>query len=123
MKTPSVRSLAAAFASVFLLLSLTGLARAAERSFRIYTVEINGTKFWLPSTLVVKKGDKVRLEAQTRLEGQASVHGLSLPDFKVREAIDNQSKAVEFVADKAGIFPITCHMHPPHVGSQLVVLE
>jgi plastocyanin len=102
---------------------LAGQTLAAERSFRIYTVEINGTKFWLPSTLVVKKGDKVKLEAQTRLEGQASVHGLTVPDFNVREVIDNKSKAVEFVADRAGIFPITCHMHPPHVGSQLVVLE
>jgi nitrosocyanin len=102
---------------------LAGHSMAAERSFRIYTVEINGTKFWLPSTLVVKKGDKVKLEAQTRLEGQASVHGLSVPDFSVREVIDNKTKAVEFVADKAGIFSITCHMHPPHVGSQLVVLE
>ncbi|MFN7685787.1 MAG: cupredoxin domain-containing protein [Oligoflexia bacterium] len=98
-------------------------AWAAERVFRIYTIEANGTKFWLPSTLVVKKGDKVRIEAQTRLEGQASIHGLWLPDFNIKEQIDNKTKSVEFVADKAGIFAISCHMHPPHVGSQLVVLE
>lgn len=96
---------------------------ASERTFRIYTVELNGTKFWLPSTIVVKKGDKVRLEAQTKLEGAASIHGLSIPDFTVKEQVDNKTKVVEFMADKAGIFSITCHMHPPHVGSQLVVLE
>jgi len=27
------------------------------------------------------------------------------------------------VADKAGIFPIICQLHPAHVGGQLVVLE
>ena len=105
--------------------ALTGIpaARAADKVFKIYAVEINGTKFWLPSTIVVRKGDHVKLEAQTKLEGQASIHGLSLPDFKIQEQIDNKVKAVEFTANKAGIFPITCHMHPPHVGSQLVVIE
>lgn len=98
-------------------------AGAAERSFKIYAVEINGAKFWLPSTIVVKKGDQVRLEAQTKLEGQAAIHGLSIPDYGIKEQVDNQLKPIEFTASKAGIFPITCHMHPPHVGSQLIVLE
>ena len=30
---------------------------------------------------------------------------------------------VEFTADKAGIFPINCQLHPAHVGGELVVLE
>jgi heme/copper-type cytochrome/quinol oxidase subunit 2 len=97
--------------------------QAAERSFRIFTVEVNGTKFWMPSVMVVKKGDKVKIEAQTKLEGQASIHGLSIPDFKIQEQVDNKIKAFEFVADKPGVFPVTCHLHPPHVGSQLIVLE
>jgi len=102
---------------------LTGSAIAAERSFRIFTVEVSGTKFWIPSTIVVKKGDTVKIEAVTKLEGTAAVHGLSIPDFKVQEVVDNKAKIVKFTADKAGIFPISCHLHPPHVGSQLVVLE
>lgn len=101
----------------------TGSLHAADRTFRIFTVEVNGTKFWMPSVIVVKKGDRVKLEAQTKLEGQSSIHGLWLPDFNIKEQIDNKSKSVEFVADKAGIFSISCHMHPPHVGSQLVVLD
>lgn len=111
------------FGFLFLSLVLSMPALGAERSFRIYTVELNGTKFWLPSTIVVKKGDKVKIEAQTKLEGAASIHGLSIPDFNIKEQVDNKTKALEFTADKAGVFPITCHMHPPHVGSQLVVLE
>ena len=34
-----------------------------------------------------------------------------------------QPKTVEFTADRAGIFPIICQLHPAHVGGQLVVLE
>jgi len=30
---------------------------------------------------------------------------------------------VKFVADKAGIFPIKCQLHPAHVTGQLIVLE
>ena len=30
---------------------------------------------------------------------------------------------VEFVADKSGIFQISCQLHPAHVGGQLLVLE
>jgi plastocyanin len=104
------------------LLAGTG-AFAAERSFRLYTVEVNGVKFWIPSTIVVKKGDTVKIEAVTKLEGPAATHGLSIPDMKVQEVVDNKAKVVSFTADKAGIFPISCHLHPPHVGSQLVVLE
>jgi hypothetical protein len=32
-------------------------------------------------------------------------------------------ESIEFKADKAGIFPISCHLHPPHVGTELVVLD
>jgi len=34
-----------------------------------------------------------------------------------------EPKTVEFVADKAGVFPITCQLHPAHVGGQLIVLD
>jgi hypothetical protein len=30
---------------------------------------------------------------------------------------------VSFTADKAGVFPIKCHLHPAHVVGQMVVLE
>jgi len=33
-----------------------------------------------------------------------------------------EPKEVEFVADKVGIFPTICQLHPAHVGGQLVVL-
>jgi len=105
----------------FLLVS--SLASAETRSFNLYTVEIQGTKFWLPSSITVKKGDTVKIKATSKVPGANSVHGFSIDDFKVQEVADTNGKEFQFVADKAGIFTIRCHLHPPHVGGQLVVLE
>jgi len=33
-----------------------------------------------------------------------------------------EPKQIEFTADKEGIFPIICQLHPAHVGGELVVL-
>ena len=42
----------------------------------------------------------------------------------VKEVVPGEKTSnVKFVADKAGIFPIKCQLHPAHVVGQLVVLE
>ena len=99
------------------------LAHAEVRSFRLDAVEIDGVKFWLPSTLVVKKGDTVKISATSKVPGANSVHGLEIKEFKVLEVVNEKGKSVEFKADKAGVFTIDCQLHPAHVGAQLVVLE
>ncbi len=101
---------------------LMGSAQAATQHFRLAAVEVNGVKFWLPSTLVVKKGDTVKIDAISKVPGPGSVHGLDIAEFKIQEVIDEKGKSVEFKADKVGIFQIGCHLHPPHIGGQLVVL-
>ncbi len=98
-------------------------AFAETRTLRMVTVEASGAKMWIPSTLVVKKGDTVRIEAVSKLTGPAGVHGLQIEAFKVKEVVDEKGKTVEFIADKPGIFPIGCHLHPAHIGGQLVVLD
>jgi nitrosocyanin len=107
-----------------LLLALaSSAAPAAEtREFRLFTVEIGGTKFWLPSTVVVRKGDKVKIQAVSQT-GKGSAHGLVIDAFKIKEVVDDKGKAIEFTADQEGVFTIGCHLHPPHVSGQLVVLE
>lgn len=102
---------------------------AAQQSFaatvkvREVAIETGGVKFWIPSTIIVKKGDDVVIDAVSKVPGANSVHGFAIHDFKVAEVVDGKGKEIKFRADKAGIFPITCHMHPAHVGGQLVVLE
>jgi len=42
----------------------------------------------------------------------------------VKEVVAGDKTAtVTFTADKAGVFPIKCQLHPAHVVGQLTVLE
>ncbi|MBI3557660.1 MAG: cupredoxin domain-containing protein [Deltaproteobacteria bacterium] len=98
------------------------MAHAETRKFAMNTVEVSGVKMWLPSTMVVKKGDEVEITATSRL-GKGTMHGFTIEGYKIVEAPDEKGKVIKFTADKAGIFPFRCHLHPAHVGGQLVVLE
>ena len=54
----------------------------------------------------------------------ADEHGFEIAAFGVKEVVPGEKTAnVKFVADKSGIFPIKCQLHPAHVVGQLVVLE
>lgn len=101
----------------------SSLALAETRSFTAVSVEIDGTKFWLPSSFTVKKGDKVKFKIVSKVPGTNSIHGFTIKDFNVVETADTKGKDIEFIADKSGIFPLQCHLHPAHVGAQLIVLE
>ncbi len=95
------------------------------REFKTVNIEVKGNKIWTPSFFVVKKGDKVKI---TLINTAASgVHAFAIDgypvDVQVNNAEGDNSKVVEFTADKAGIFRIFCSMHPGHVGGQLLVLE
>lgn len=37
--------------------------------------------------------------------------------------IGAEEQVIEFTADKEGIFPMHCQLHPGHVGGQLVVMK
>lgn len=111
---------------ILMILSL-GLVPAAAladvRNFTMAAVDIGGTKFWLPSTLIVKKGDRVKIRIVSKVPGANSVHGFAIDDFKVQELADPKGREIEFVADKVGVFQMRCHLHPAHIGGQLDVRE
>jgi len=90
----------------------------------LVNVEFEGTKIWVPGPVVVKKGDTVRVKAINNVQSDPPVHGLAIEAYGIQALINvGKPEIIEFKADKAGIFPIICHLHPPHVGTQLVVLE
>jgi nitrous-oxide reductase len=97
---------------------------AATVAQTMVNVEYEGTKMWLPGTLVVKKGTKVTLKLINNVPSDPKEHGFAIPAYNIAETVvRGEPKTVEFTADKAGIFPITCHLHPAHIGGQLVVLD
>lgn len=97
---------------------------APVREFKTVNIEAKGNKIWTPSFFVVKKGDKVKI---TLINAASGIHAFAIDgypvDVQVNNAEGDNSKVVEFTADKAGIFRIFCSMHAGHVGGQLLVLE
>lgn len=96
-------------------------AQAGEIKMTIVNIETGqGVKIWTPESITAKKGDTVTLTLVNKLDAE---HGFEIDAVKVKEVVGPQKTAtVTFKADKAGIFPIKCQLHPPHVAGQLVVL-
>ena len=95
---------------------------AGEITLTVVNIEaLQGVKIWEPASVVAKKGDTVTLKLINR---HTDEHGYEIAAFNVKEVVDgNKTKDVSFKADKSGIFPIKCHLHPAHVVGQLVVLD
>lgn len=107
-------------------LTVAGSAAAqgapAGVNLTIVNVEYEKTKLWLPGTIVAPKGAKVTLKLINNVPTDPAEHGFAIPAYNIAEVVKRgETKTVEFTADKAGVFPITCHLHPAHVGGQLVV--
>lgn len=96
-------------------------ALAEKRAITLVNYEYEGVKQWLPGTIIVKKGDDVELTLINNVP--SGVHGFFIPDFNVRKDVQKGKKeVVTFKADKDGLFSMKCHLHPAHVGGQLLVL-
>ena len=121
------RTFARVFTGVIALGAVALVPRASADSpqeFTVVNIEYEGSKVFVPSTLVVHKGDAVKIKVINNIKSEPPNHGFAIPDFKVEEVVNRgETKTVEFTADKAGVFEIKCHLHPAHVHGQLVVLQ
>ena len=98
-------------------------APAADVTQTLVAVEVEGAKFWLPGTVVAKKGQTVRLTLTNKIASDPTQHGFAIPAYNVTEVVNRgETKTVTFTADTVGVFPMVCQLHPAHVGGQLVVL-
>ena len=97
-------------------------ASAGEVTLTVVNVETpQGVKVWLPESIFAKKGDTVKLKLINKLDAE---HGFKIAGVGVEKVVAAQgTEEVTFKAEKAGIYPISCQLHPPHVAGQLVVLE
>ena len=108
---------------IFIGLSSVVYAESAKE-VSLVNIEFEGTKVWVPGPVVVKKGDTLKIKAINNVKSDPPVHGLAIEAYGIQALVNvGKPETIEFKADKAGIFPITCHLHPPHVGTQLVVVE
>ena len=96
-------------------------AFAETRSITLVNYEFEGVKQWLPGTIVAKKGDDLEITLINNVP--SGDHGFFIPDFKITKVVSKGKKeVVKFKVDKDGIFQMKCHLHPAHVGGQLVVM-
>jgi nitrosocyanin len=107
---------------VLALASLAAVSTAGEVSLTIVNVvSPQDVKIWEPTSVFAKKGDSVALKLINR---HTDEHGYEIAAFGIKEVVDGgKTKDVKFSADRAGVFPIKCHLHPAHVVGQLVVLD
>ncbi|HKN12205.1 MAG TPA: cupredoxin domain-containing protein [Candidatus Binatus sp.] len=92
------------------------------RSFTLVSVEVDDAKIWLPSVIAVEQGDKVKLTLKNLVPGAVNQHGFTIPAYNITEVVTRgEPKTITFVADKAGVFPFSCQLHPAHIGGSLIV--
>ena len=99
-----------------------GYAAAAEpKKFTLINVVLDGTKIWLPSSLMVQQGDEVELTLINKLDDP---HGFKIEDFGIEEVVQPKAQmTVKFTASKTGAHSYICQMHPPHLGGNILVLS
>ena len=83
---------------------------------------MDDAKFWLPSVIAVDQGDKVTLTLKNLVPGASNQHGFTIPAYNITEVVTRGvPKTITFIADKAGVFPYSCQLHPGHIGGSLMV--
>jgi heme/copper-type cytochrome/quinol oxidase subunit 2 len=82
----------------FLILILgTGFAAADEpKKFTLINVLLDGTKIWLPSSIIVQEGDAVELTLVNKLDDP---HGFEIKAFGIEQVVQPKSEmTVKFTA-------------------------
>ena len=99
-----------------------GYTTAAEpKKFTLINVDLDGTKIWLPSSLMVYQGDDVELTLINKL---ADPHGFEIKAFGIEQVVQPKSQmTVKFTASQAGAYNYICQIHPPHLGGNILVLS
>ena len=104
-----------------LMLGAGDAAAAEPKKFTLITVVLDGTKIWLPSSLMVHQGDDVELTLINKLD---EPHGFKIADVGIEEVVQPKAQTtVRFTASQPGAHSYICHIHPPHLGGQMLVLS
>ena len=108
---------------LFLIFILDPGSTAADepKKFTLINVLLDGTKIWLPSSIIVQQGDAVEFTLINKLDDP---HGFEIKAFGIEQVVQPKSEMiVKFTASKAGVYSYICQMHPPHLGGQILVLS
>jgi FtsP/CotA-like multicopper oxidase with cupredoxin domain len=101
--------------------------KKADRTLHLVNHQFEGTKQWLPGTMVVKAGETIDIHLTNK--APSGVHGFRLWDADHKNALitvnvpKGKSITKRFVAGQKGdILDFDCQIHGAHVGGQIIVL-
>lgn len=105
-----------------LLLLLFSLPLQAEvRKITLVNYEIEGIKQWVPGTIAGYEEEELEI---TLINKAKAPHGFMIPSHDVTEVVKNdEKKTIKVKLKKEGIYPMKCHLHPAHIGGQLIILD
>ena len=70
---------------------------------------------------MVRQGEEVELTLINKLD---EPHGFKIEDFGIEEVVPPKAQmTVKFTAAQPGAHRYLCHIHPPHLGGQMLVLS
>ena len=73
----------------------------------VYAIAVRSS--FEPTTIEVNKGDKVTIYMTNIEQTTDELHGFGLNEYNMNVVIDpGETKVIEFIADKAGVFPFYC---------------
>ena len=107
----------------FLLLALViSMPLQAEvRKITLVNYEIEGTKQWVPGTIAGYEEEELEITLINKAKGP---HGFMIPSHEVTEVVKKgEKKTIKVKLKKEGIYPMKCHLHPAHIGGQLIILD
>jgi nitrosocyanin len=85
----------------------------------LLNVELEGSKIWLPGVLVLKRGEDVKIKL---INKHKDPHGVAVDELKIQEVVEGAAtKEMTLKPARAGTFRLYCHLHPAHIGGQIVV--
>ena len=104
---------------VFLTLSLSSFS--ATRKVTLVYYEIEGTKQWVPGTIAGYEEEELEI---TLINKAKAPHGFMIPSHEVTEVVKKgEKKVIKVKLKKEGIYSMKCHLHPAHIGGQLIILD
>lgn len=96
-----------------------GAPMMKTKEVTLLNVELEGSKIWLPGVLVLKRGEEVKLKLVNK---HKDPHGFAVDELKLQAVVDGAAtKEVAVTPARAGTFRLYCHLHPAHIGGQIVV--
>jgi heme/copper-type cytochrome/quinol oxidase subunit 2 len=109
-----------AFMIGILLASLWPVSAQQAKEFTLLTALVGeSANIWLPSTVVVSKGEEVKLKLRNVADKE---HGFSIDALNIKEVVKpGETKEISIKPTSEGVLRYYCHLHPGHVGGQLMV--